>query len=109
MFTIDGLPQLESYLRQRASTLRKDIQEDVGGIFKSELPRMKSDAPVRTGELRNSGKFIMGGGKGILCKIEFSAKHAGFVNFGTIRMRARPFATSGVNRIKSKLRSRFRQ
>ena len=104
MISIDGLPQLQTYIRSRATNLRKDIQTDVANIMKPETDKIRNDAPFRSGALRRSHRFEMGGGKGILCRIVISAGHAGFVNFGTIRMAARPFATNGYNRIKSKLR-----
>lgn len=104
MFTIDGLSEFEAYVREKATTLRTDIQTEVAGIMKPETDKIRNDAPYRTGKLRRSHKFVLGGGKGILCQIRIEAEHAGFVNFGTSRMAARPFATNGYNRIKSRLR-----
>ena len=104
MFDIKGLEELQSGVRSIATNLRPEIQQYVGGIMEGELPKMIKDAPYRTGRLRKSGSFKMGGGKGILAQIKFSAPYAGFVNGGTYRMRPRPFATNGYNRIKSKLR-----
>lgn len=104
-FQIDGLKELESYVGYLASGgLRKEVVNYVAPIMKSELPKMVNDAPFRTGKLRNSGKFEMGTGKGIIAQIKFTAGHAGFVNFGTIWMPPRPFATNGYNRILSRLK-----
>lgn len=104
MFTFEGLTEFEAYVREKATTLRTDIQTEVASIMKPETDKIRNDAPYRTGELRRSHRFEMGSGKGVLCRIVISAKHAGFVNFGTSRMAARPFATNGYNRIKSRLR-----
>lgn len=103
--TIDGFPQLQTYVASLATTLRPQIQNHVVAVMKPETTKIQSDAPFRTGELRRSHRFEMGSGKGVLCRIVISARHAGFVNFGTFRMPARPFATNGYNRIKSKLKS----
>lgn len=103
--TIDGIPQLTAYVTSLSTNLRKEVTAQVSSVFQSELNGIINDAPIRTGALRRSGHFVMGGGKGILCQIVFSAGHAGYVNFGTFRMMSRPFATNGHKRIVSKLKS----
>jgi HK97 gp10 family phage protein len=107
MIDIKGFAELGNYVASLSTTLRPQIQETVVEIMEPETSKIQKDAPYRTGKLRRSHKFVLGGGKGILCQIRIEAGHAGFVNFGTYRMRPRPFATNGYNRIKSKLRQRL--
>ncbi|MDN5866860.1 MAG: HK97 gp10 family phage protein [Candidatus Nitrosocosmicus sp.] len=102
--TIEGIPQLTAYVDSLKTNLRKDIQNQVATVMQKGADRIQNDAPVRTGELRRSVRFSMGSGKGVLARIDISAGHAGFVNFGTIRMPPRPFASNGFNWIISQLK-----
>lgn len=94
-------------MQDLATNLRKETNNQISTVMKSEFQTIVNDAPYRTGALRSSGKLVIGSCKGILCKREFSAGHAGFVNVRTIFMLPRHFATTGYNRILSWLMSRI--
>jgi len=113
MFTIDGLPELEVYVRQRATNLQKDIQNDVGEEFNKCAENIRRDCPEDTGKMKRSIKVTLGsgGGKGggELARIDIPVKYAGFVEWGHKTknggfVRGRNFVTPHVNKMKSRLR-----
>lgn len=91
---IEGLQELAAYTTQLARNIKPSITIALSEIFEAGANRMRSDCPVRTGNLKRSITLNEGSGT-ILVQINITAKYAGFVNFGTHRMRPRPFASNG--------------
>lgn len=56
------------------------------------LNRARREAPVDTGQLRSSGRLIVGR----YIEVVFDAEHAIYVHDGTRYMRARPFLTDAA-------------
>jgi HK97 gp10 family phage protein len=100
---ISGIQQLAGYVSQLASTIKQQIIIQLTSIFEQSTNRMKSDCPVRTGFLKNSITLNKSAEGSILVQINITAKYAGFVNFGTIHMRPRPFASNGYNFILAEM------
>jgi HK97 gp10 family phage protein len=100
---ITGIQQLADYATLLAATIKPQITIQLSQIFEQATARMARDCPVRTGFLKNSIKMNEGSGT-ILVQINITAKYAGFVNFGTFRMRPRPFASNGYNFILSEMK-----
>jgi len=101
---ISGLQQLALYATQLASTIKQQIIIQLTNIFEQSATRMRSDCPVRTGFLKKSITLNKSAQGSILIQINITAKYAGFVNFGTVRMRPRPFASNGYNFILSEMK-----
>jgi len=101
---ISGLQELALYATQLASTIKQQIIIQLTSIFEQSATRMRSDCPVRTGFLKKSITLNKSASGNILIQINITAKYAGFVNFGTIHMRPRPFASNGYNFILSEMR-----
>ena len=101
---ITGLNELATYATQLARNIKPSIILALSEIFDVGANRMRSDCPVRTGTLRRSITLNKSAEGAILVQINITAKYAGFVNFGTIRMRPRPFATNGYNLILSEMK-----
>ncbi len=55
-----------------------------------------ANTPVDTGKLKNSKSVEIDGMKG---RISWSAEYAAFVNFGTRKMAAQPFATDAAEKV----------
>lgn len=62
----------------------------------------KAEAPVRTGRLRDSGHVERGERSG-QSLVVFDAPYAGFVEFGTSRMRANPFFRRAIARSQDQI------
>jgi HK97 gp10 family phage protein len=101
---VTGFQELANYAMQLATTLKPMITLQLSQIFEQATGRMQRDCPVRTGFLKGSIKLNKGGDGAILVQINITAKYAGFVNFGTFRMRPRPFASNGYNFILSEMK-----
>lgn len=101
---IEGLQQLAAYATQLAATIKPRITLAISNIFEQSSNRMRSDCPVRTGNLKKSITLNKSSEGTILVQINITAKYAGFVNFGTYRMRPRPFASNGYNFILSEMK-----
>jgi HK97 gp10 family phage protein len=101
---ISGIPQLIAYVSQLATTIKQQIIIQLTSIFEQSATRMRSDCPVRTGFLKKSITLNKSASGSILVQINITAKYAGFVNFGTIHMRPRPFASNGYNFILAEMK-----
>lgn len=64
--------------------------------------------PVDTGKLKNSKEVEIGNG-GLENKISWSAEYAGFVNFGTRKMPAQPFASDAVEKVQPSILAALQQ
>lgn len=85
--TLDGviaqLPAGEAYLAELAAD--------------AVLEGAKQRAPVRTGELRDSGEKV---GSGSTWIVVFKAAHSAFVEFGTRFMAAQPYLRPAVESVR---------
>lgn len=103
--SVTGLQELSSYVATLPTLLKTGLTTNINEIFDQAYEQMQKDVPVRTGNLKRSIKKSGGQGESskVLAQITVSAPYAGYVNFGTFRMRPRPFATSAYNMIISQL------
>lgn len=101
---ITGLNELAVYATQLATNIKPTLTAAISQIFDAGANRMRSDVPVRTGNLKRSITLNKSAEGTILCQINITAGYAGFVNFGTSRMRARPFASNGYNFILTEMK-----
>jgi HK97 gp10 family phage protein len=104
---ISGIQQLATYASSLATQIKPKVTEEITTVFNAAANRMRSDCPVRTGRLKKSIAVNSGGGNGdnILVQINIPTGYAGFVNFGTHRMKPRPFASNGYNYILETLKT----
>lgn len=100
---ITGLQELAAYAMQLSSTFRNILLVQLSEIFDVAANRARSDCPVRTGFLKKSIAVNKSASGSILIQINITAKYAGFVNFGTHKMKPRPFATNAYNLILSEM------
>ena len=77
-------------LLMQLTALAEEYPSAVNAGLEILLKRAQENAPVRTGELRDSGHID---GDAVV----FSAGHARFVEFGTSRMAARPFLRRAID------------
>ena len=101
---INGLQELANYATQLATKIKPSLIVALDQIFETGANRMRSDCPVRTGYLKKSITLKTGQEGNILVQINITAKYAGFVNFGTHKMKPRPFASNGYNFILSEMK-----
>lgn len=105
-FTITGFEPLNAHVNDLATNLRKNIQDRTTKTMQQGAQRIKNDSPVRTGNLRNSVRFVQGGAeRGMLAQIKIEAGYAGYVEFGTFKMMGRNFVSPNFHYILSQLRS----
>ncbi len=60
------------------------------------VAQAQADAPVRTGFLRSSISRLVSGGKFVVAAL---ASYAGYVEYGTSRMSARPYLTPAAESV----------
>jgi HK97 gp10 family phage protein len=101
---VTGLQELANFAQQLAKNIKPSLTVALSNIFEAGSNRMKSDCPVRTGNLKRSITLNKSSEGNILVQINITAKYAGFVNFGTVHMRPRPFASNGYNFILSEMK-----
>lgn len=58
----------------------------------------KSSAPVDTGNLRNSHQLEIASDQ-LSGRVYVGAEYAGFVNFGTVKQAAQPYASDAVEKV----------
>jgi HK97 gp10 family phage protein len=87
-------------LQRLGELLAVEVEKALETLSAETVKDAQSRAPVRTGFLRDS---ISGTVTGPALVISVTAPYAGFVELGTRRMPARPFATPAVDQAKSKL------
>jgi HK97 gp10 family phage protein len=102
---ISGIQQLAAYASSLATQIKPKITEELTTVFETSANRMRNDCPVRTGRLKKSIAVNSGGNDNILVQINIPTGYAGFVNFGTHKMRPRPFASNGYNFILEQLKT----
>jgi HK97 gp10 family phage protein len=101
---VTGLKELATFAQQLATNIKPSLTLALANIFEAGSNRMRSDCPVRTGNLKRSITLNKSASGEILVQINITAKYAGFVNFGTVHMKPRPFASNGYNFILSEMK-----
>jgi HK97 gp10 family phage protein len=92
---IQGLEELNNLFINLVPEIRNAFHEITGQAAQSMYQEMTSIVPVKTGYLRST----IGVTSSIdAMNIYVTAFYAGFVNYGTRRMKARPFFTGPVER-----------
>lgn len=102
---IEGLDQLAAYTQQLAKNIKPSVTTALTEVFDAGANRMRSDCPVRTGNLKRSITLNTSSSENTLVQINIPTGYAGFVNFGTSKMRPRPFASNGYNFILSEMKN----
>lgn len=88
-----------------AKILLQETDKSVVNIAEDAYDR----APVDTGELRESIKWIKSKPGGIAAIVLVGAKHGLFVEFGTINMAAQPFLIPAMQKERPKLFKRVQK
>jgi len=84
-----------------------DAQADIQTSFSNESPSLAGDPPgVRTGNLKNNIRVEVSGP--FKRKIIAATEYAAFLEFGTVRMAARPFMFPAARRIMDRLPDEFK-
>ena len=99
-FKIEGLDQLNVLFTNLSPALKKGFQATTGKYATSMYREMTSRVPVRTGYLKST---IGSSSSPDRLELYVTADYAGYVNYGTSRMKARPFFTAVVNEQSPKL------
>lgn len=95
---MQGFSRLNARLTKKAR-IRSELQQVVSNNTK-ELQRLAAkEAPVDTGNLRNSIEFSINGLTG---RIVSRADYSAYVEFGTRKMRAQPFMRPAYRQVKEK-------
>ena len=95
-FTIQGINEFYTYLKLVTPKLHDVFFKVANQYAATAESQMRSIVPVRTGYLRSTiGKSS--GTSEIMVYVD--AHYAGYVNFGTRKMRARPYFTGTANEI----------
>jgi len=89
--TVKGKEYIEK-VKLAGSKIPSALQNDLFTAMSAGFEVAYNVCPVRTGYLRSTIQFFVQGLRGVL---EATAHYAGFVEFGTRRMAARPFIRTG--------------
>lgn len=92
--TTKGVQGSSALLREFAATIEDELAKHLQAYKDDTVDKMQTDAPVRTGYLRQSIKSYFPTPTSVA--INSWAPYSGYVNFGTSRMVARPYFTTQV-------------
>lgn len=101
--TVVGLPQLDAALKMRAVALGAATAAIVAAEVQSIEADAERGAPRDTGELAGS---VNGTASGTSGEVEATARHSGFVEFGTSDTPAQPFMGPAANRARTRIPGR---
>lgn len=99
-FRIEGIDELVTLFHNLIPQMTDSFHEITGRYGASMYKDMYSRCPVRTGYLRSTIGLTSSPES---FNIYVTADYAGYVNFGTSRMKSRPFFTSVVNEQSPKM------
>lgn len=99
-FKIEGLDQLNILFTNLNPEVKKGFQATTGKYAASMYREMITRVPVRTGYLKST---IGSASSPDRLELYVTADYAGYVNYGTSRMKARPFFTAVINEQTPKL------
>lgn len=105
-FRIEGLEELTTLFQNMQPNMSKKFQEITGRYGSTMLREMLSRVPVRTGYLKST--IGMTSGTDAL-DLFVTADYAGYVNYGTRKMKARPFFTAVVEENTPKMVQEYNQ
>ena len=92
---LEGVEEFEKALEKLDSAMQRQIHEQLAKWAANVKDAAKQLAPVRTGYLRSS---LYAEIQGWTAKIGAEASYAGFVEFGTRYMQARPYIYPALQR-----------
>lgn len=92
-FRIEGIDELMTLFQNLKPQMSGSFQEITGRYASSMYSEMRNRCPVRTGYLRSTIGMTSDPNA---FNIYVTAFYAPYVNFGTSRMKARPFFTSVI-------------
>lgn len=103
-FRIEGLEELQTVFQNLQPSMSKSFQEISGRYAATMYKEMTTRVPVRTGYLKSTIGLTSGVDQ---FNIYVTADYAGYVNYGTSRMKARPFFTAVVTEQSPKMVKEF--
>lgn len=92
---IEGIDELNTLFKNLVPEMEKAFTNITSQYSNDILQEMRSIVPVKTGYLKST---IGGGVSSTTMQLYVTAPYAGFINYGTRRMKARPFFTGPVER-----------
>ena len=93
---IEGIDELNTLFKNLIPGMQKSFTEISNQYARTILQEMRTIVPVKTGYLKST---IGGGGVSANTMHLFvTAHYAGYVNYGTRRMKARPFFTGPIEK-----------
>jgi HK97 gp10 family phage protein len=92
---IEGIDELVTLFQNLVPEMEKSFNEITTQYANSILQEMRSIVPVKTGYLKST---IGGGTSTNKMELYVTASYAGYINYGTSRIRARPFFTGPVEK-----------
>jgi|SRR5687768_4254506 len=92
---IEGIDELSTLFQNLVPTMQQAFSEITNQYANSMLQEMRSIVPVKTGYLKST---IGGGTSSNSMQLYVTAHYAQFINYGTSRIRARPFFTGPVEK-----------
>jgi HK97 gp10 family phage protein len=104
MAAVLGLGALQAKLASLAAAVERAGAESVAESAEAIAGRMRADAPVDTGELRGSIEVVRMDGES--ADVGAAAAHAHFVEFGTSRSPAQPFALPAAEQERNEMPGR---
>lgn len=102
---VEGLERFVEGMRGFRVDVQTAIREASEWTAMEAANRARSRAPVRTGRLRGSIQTLTASAES---KVQVTAPYAGYVEFGTRRMRAQPFLRPSVQEVQHLFPQLFR-
>lgn len=96
---VKGLPELSAALARKAAEAQAAATKAVADEVALVRADAHSEAPKDSGELAAA---ITGAASGTSGVVESTARHTGFVEFGTFKDRAQPFMAPAAERSRSR-------
>lgn len=90
---LEGAEELKRLLRQTPESIKSRVSGVIATSTFSVAARMRQSAPARTGKLSAS---ITSDATGLRGRVFIGAYYWHFIEFGTVRMPARPFVRPAV-------------
>jgi HK97 gp10 family phage protein len=92
---IEGIDELNTLFKNLVPAMQKSFSDITNQYANTILQEMRSIVPVKTGYLKST---IGSSNAANALQLFVTASYAGYINYGTRRMRARPFFTGPVER-----------
>jgi HK97 gp10 family phage protein len=92
---IEGIDELNTLFKNLVPAMEQAFTNITNQYANTILQEMRSIVPVKTGYLKST---IGSGSSANVLELFVTAFYAGYINYGTSRMKARPFFTGPVER-----------